>query len=94
VVKGKFFTLSQDLRAQIGALPGIKAFSFVIEDNVLVSANDQQRIANIRGVDSNYPRVNKLAPFIFDGRSEVHDGTVPTALTGLYLANELGLLHS
>ena len=89
--KGKFFSLDEDLLHRLGTLHGISAVSRVIEDNVLLHANDEQQVATLKGVDRNYFKVNDLSPYIYEGNDTVTEGSVPTALIGLQTANQLGI---
>ncbi len=89
--RGKFYSLPPEKIASLKRVNGVETFTFVIEDNVLISSNDVQRIATLKGVDAAYNNVNNLEPYIYDGRSAVHGKPLPTAISGLYIANELGL---
>lgn len=90
-VQGKFFTLPAPTIQALRQTKGVAHLSLVLEDNVLLSANDVQRIATIKGVDAQYPMVNDLRPYIYDGRARVSNTILPTALVGLHIANEMGL---
>lgn len=89
--KGKFFQLSPATFQAVAQTPGVQYAARVLEDNVLLSVNDLQRIATLKGVDENYARVNNLKPYIYAGRERVATQLFPTALVGLHIANELGL---
>ena len=88
---GKFFALSPEKIAAIRAIKGIETVAPVIEDNVLVNTDDEQIVVSLRGVNSDYFKVNNLQPYIAAGRDSVHAGSLPTALVGLHIAARLGL---
>lgn len=90
-VKGKFFALDEQQQQQIQSLDGIRYFSRVIEDNVLLAGNEEQQVATLKGIDQYYFQVNNVKPFIYEGRDSVSAGIVPTAIIGLQIANRLGL---
>lgn len=46
----------------------IKVFSKIIEENALVSYNNQSLIAVIKGVDENYTKINQFDTCVFEGR--------------------------
>lgn len=54
--QGKTFTISQVQLNQINDLDGIISFSKVIEERVILNFNNKNLIANLKGVDQNYPK--------------------------------------
>lgn len=90
-VKGKFFPVSPEERARIQQVKGVKDISYVLEDNVLLNSNDEQRVATVKGVDKNYFAVNNIRPFLIDGSDSVTAYPAPTAIVGMQLHNEMGL---
>lgn len=89
--KGKFFELNPQQMQSITAVKGITAVSRSIEDNVLLTANDETRVATVKGIDRDFFRVNNVRPYIIDGRDSVTAYPLPTAIVGLQVANEMGL---
>lgn len=90
--KGKFFKLEDTKLASIKALPGVAALSYVLEDKVyVITDNNDQNVATIKGIDNNYFKVNNVGPYITDGRDSVVAGDIPTAIIGEQMANRLGL---
>ncbi len=90
-VKGKFFSVDENTFQRLEGIQGITAITKVIEDNVLLNANDGQQVATLKGIEPNYTRVNNIKPFIYDGTDSVTDAGIPTALIGLQIANHLGV---
>lgn len=90
-VKGKFFSLDEEKINQLKEMKGIAALTRVIEDNVLLNANDEQQVATLKGIEGNYTTVNNIQPYIYEGQSSVSEEPVPTALVGLQTINRLGI---
>lgn len=90
-VKGKIFSLNDQQFDQLKAINGITAITKVIEDNVLLSSDEEQKVATLRGIDKNYIKVNDIKPYIIKGIDTVNDSNVPTAIVGNQIANQLGL---
>lgn len=91
VVKGKFFELDNSKLVQLKNINGITAITKVLEDNVLLNANDEQQVAVVKGVEANFLSVNNIKPYISEGAAIVVDHPVPTAIIGLQMANQLGV---
>jgi lipoprotein-releasing system permease protein len=89
--KGKFFSLDEDKLIKIGRIDGVDRISRVIEDQVLLNNEQEQHVATLKGIDRNYLSVNKIRPYIYDGRDSVIESPVPTAILGLHIANQLGM---
>lgn len=89
--KGKFFALDEQQMQKLQSLDGVKAITKVIEDNVLLTSNDEQQVATLKGIDAHYFQVNNVKPYIYEGRDSVSEGTIPTAIIGMQIANRLGL---
>jgi len=91
VDKGKFFDLEDSKLTALKSINGITAITKVLEDNVLLNANDEQQVAVVKGIDASFLRVNNIKPYISEGAATVVDGPVPTAIIGLQMANQLGV---
>lgn len=57
---GKTFTFSEDSEEKLKKIEGIAHFSKIIEERVFLSYRDKNDIAYIKGVDTNYGRVNPI----------------------------------
>ena len=73
VVEGKSFQTADEKLDQLSAIPGVVAWSKVIEENALLKYGDKQYIATIKGVDKNYSQVNNLDSCIIEGRNVLED---------------------
>lgn len=91
LAKGKFFALDAQQLQKLQSLKGVSYYTKVIEDNVLLTGNDEQQVATLKGIDQHYFQVNNVKPYIYEGRDAVSAGTIPTAIIGLQIANRLGL---
>lgn len=54
--KGKSFKITQEELTQLDALKGIASYSKVIEERVILNFDNKHIIANLKGVDENYPK--------------------------------------
>lgn len=89
--KGKFFAIDEQKYVSLQSIDGIAAVTKVIEDNVLLNANDEQQVATLKGIESDYRSVNDLRPYLYDGVDSVTENPIPTAIIGLQTANHLGI---
>ena len=55
---GKSFVFSEEEKTRLEELPGIAAFSEVIEERVFLDFKSKNKMAQIKGVDENYLKVN------------------------------------
>ncbi len=90
--KGKFFSLDEHQLQKIQKTEGVQLFTTVLEDNVLLNSNNEQKVATIKGIDKNYFQINNVKPYIDEGSDSVSgDTAAPTAIVGRQLLNQLGL---
>src|SRR5690606_31473685 len=89
--KGKFFSLNEETIQNLKTIDGISYVSKVIEDNVWLSANDEETIATLKGIDTSYYHVSDFQKYIYTGRNSVIDSPFATTIAGLHIANKLGL---
>jgi lipoprotein-releasing system permease protein len=54
--KGKSFKITQEELAQLDNLENIASYSKVIEERVILNFDNKNIIANLKGVDENYPK--------------------------------------
>lgn len=64
---GKSFILTEDAKEKLNNIEGIAAFSKTIEERVVVSFDDKNYLASIKGVDKNYDKVNSIDSVIVQG---------------------------
>lgn len=90
--KGKFFTIDEQERVRLAGIKGLDKMSYTLEDLVLLYANDEQKVATLKGVDDNWFQVSNLDSYMFEGntRWQAHGETTP-AIVGMGLAAALGI---
>lgn len=91
-VKGKFFNINEEQERKIQLLDGIENISYTLEDMVLLHANDQQKVATLKGVDNKWLKATDLNKYMLDGEAIWQDNVpfVP-ALLGSGIAIALGV---
>lgn len=90
--KGKFFTVTDAQQAAIRKIPGVALMSATLEDMVLLTGSDEQRVATLKGVDDTWFKVSHLDSFMTDGKASwsSQPGYTP-AIMGLGVAIALGI---
>ena len=66
-VSGKSFFISNDQEKQLRATKNLKTYSKIIEERVLFSFNGKQQVTFLKGVDSNFVKVNGVSKKLFSG---------------------------
>jgi lipoprotein-releasing system permease protein len=94
--QGKFFSYSPQLLQQIQQTKGIQFISTCIEDNALVSNGETQIIASVKGIDSQFFKVNNFnQEYIIAGINQLNTNSNnalnPSAIIGNGIANKLGI---
>ena len=59
-VEGKSFFVSPDEQSRLNEIPGLQAFSQVIEERVFLEFKEKHKTAYIKGVDQQYQRVTQI----------------------------------
>ena len=67
-IAGKSFLLSPEQEQKIKNCPGVASYSKIIEERVLFSFDGKQQVAYLKGVDSNFVKVNKASQKLFNGQ--------------------------
>lgn len=105
LVKDLFGTLDADLAVmpQSGAvipqtwgdhladIPGVAAWAPVLEDEVVVRADEAARVATVLGVDARYRVVSQIDRAIVEGAYAVEDSSKTCGCLGLGVRSELAL---
>jgi len=88
--KGKFFEITDNEKAKIEKISGVSLASYSLEDMVLLNADDEQKVATLKGVDENWFKVSRLDSFMVDGQAsfENKNSYVP-AIVGIGVAMSL-----
>jgi len=79
---GKTLQLTVEQKQKIAAWPGITAVSFTVEEKALLKNGDYQALVFIKGVDSNYQKVNNVAGRLTRGKFLLGDADKPAMVMG------------
>jgi lipoprotein-releasing system permease protein len=82
LVEGKAFVPDADTLQRIREIPGVLDISYALEDKALVRYDEQQTIAVVKGVSSNYGEVTGLDSMMVEGNYNLREEPEPTALIG------------
>jgi lipoprotein-releasing system permease protein len=88
---GKSFSISQEQKDRLTALPSIDLISETISETALIEFNDKQTPIQIMGVDSAFAKITQIENIITDGSYEVYDGAFDRAVLGQVLAWKIGI---
>lgn len=88
-VKGKFFTVTEEVLLKIEAVNGVDKLSQCLSDNALVKANNKQAIVTVKGVDDHFNQVTKFDSVIKEGTYLLKEKNNHFAIFGRGVANQL-----
>ena len=93
LVPDKGAVIPQAWGESLNGVPGVASWAPVLEDEVVVRAGDNVRVASILGVDDSYLGVSKISRAIFSGAYLVGDTTsaFTCACLGRGVSDELGI---
>lgn len=89
VARGKTFSLGDDVFADVLSLPGIAAYSEVVEEQVLLQYADRQVVATIKGVDGSYVNITGVDTMLIDGEFALKKGEYDLGVAGYGIAYRL-----
>ncbi|WP_118973325.1 FtsX-like permease family protein [Taibaiella koreensis] len=90
--KGKFFAVTNDQLQRIRRIPGVAIASLTLEDMVLLTGDEEQRVGKLKGVDDNWFKVSHLDSFMTDGEASwPQHGSYTPAIMGLGVSIALGI---
>lgn len=91
--KGKFFRFTPEQQKKIQDIPGVQYVSETIQDMALLSTEQEQKAAIIKGVDSAWFQVSGMDSFIIEGEYDWQNTTSRNtpAIIGLSIANNLSI---
>lgn len=72
-------------------IPGIKAWSKVVEEKALLQNGEAQTIVYLKGVDSQYTEVTTMADYVKVGEFNLGTADQPRAILGVGVESALGL---
>jgi lipoprotein-releasing system permease protein len=92
LVEGKVFTPDSLVLDELKKIPGLIAWSAVLEENAVLKYGDKQYIATIKGVDDSYAKVTGIDRTIFEGQFKLQTGELPYAVVGQGVQYFLGIM--
>jgi lipoprotein-releasing system permease protein len=97
LVEGKTFIPSDEKLLQLAKVPGVAAFTKVVEENALIRYGEKQLPATIKGVDNNYLNVSGLDTMVVEGEFVLNEKGMDYAVIGMgisyYLSVGLGFVN-
>ncbi len=90
-VKGKVFEQSEFPFEKVKQIEGVNSYSAILEDIALISYDDKQFLAKLKGVDENYGKDNRFDTLIVDGNFLLQKGNIDYVILGAGVAYHLGL---
>ncbi|MBA0885381.1 ABC transporter permease [Flavobacterium undicola] len=89
---GKSFFITPEQEEQIKKIDGVFSYSKIIEERVLFTFDNKQEVTYLKGVDSNYSKVNNVNKIIYTGQW-IEDNTYQVVVGfGFVQKLSLGLL--
>ncbi|MDG2433817.1 FtsX-like permease family protein [Flavobacterium sp.] len=67
-VLGKSFLVSPEQEAAINKIEGLASYSKIIEERVLFTFDDKQEVTYLKGVDTNFGKVNDIKKIMYTGQ--------------------------
>ena len=92
--RGKTFALTDSLRNQLKALPGVAIVTEVIEDNALARYQDASKVVTIKGVSDNFVEQNRLDRAMIYGDVVLKDEQRSYAILGQGVQYDLSIAPS
>ena len=89
--EGKVFVPEGDASSWLYDQPEVSTICTVLQENVFISYDGQQRVATAKGVDAIYEEESPLRDHLRDGDFILHRGDVPLACVGAGLAYGMGI---
>ena len=89
--EGKLLRLTPEQETSMARIPGIKAWSKVVEEKALLQNGEAQTIVYLKGVDSQYTEVTTMADYVKVGEFNLGTADKPRAILGVGVESALGL---
>jgi lipoprotein-releasing system permease protein len=87
--QGKILQLTEEQRQKIVAWPGVHVMALTVEEKAILQNGDYRSLAFIKGVDSNYQKVNEVANRLVKGRFLLGTADKPAAVLGVGVESAL-----
>lgn len=90
-VQGKTLVVQDKQLEAIAKIPGVTAFSRVVEEKALLQAGDNQAMVQLKGVDEAYPQLNRIDTLLVNGNYSMGTAEQPQVVLGIGVADALGV---
>ena len=91
-VEGKTFEDDELFIKKLQAIQEVQQVSKCLEEKMLLSFNENQVVATIKGIDSNYDKVTNLSSKLMEGDMDIQaSGDITPIVLGIGLSNRLGV---
>lgn len=87
--RGKTFTPDSSELAQIRQLPGVAYLSLTLEEVAFFEYQDNQDFGILKGVDSNFHKINHIDSTVLEGRYTFRERGREAAVLGIGMRNKL-----
>jgi lipoprotein-releasing system permease protein len=93
-VEGKFFNMQDAPYKKLASIDGVRAVSKVVESRALLVKGDLQAVVIVKGVDSNYSKINNVAKYLKRGQYLMGNKENPILILGIGVEHKLDLFRS
>lgn len=90
-LQGKNFFISPQQESQIKTIDGVASYSKVVEERVLFFFDGKEQVNYLKGVDTNYTKINDVAKSLFNGKWLRHNTAEVVVGYGITQKLSLGL---
>ncbi len=90
-LQGKNFFISPQQESQIKSIDGVASYSKVVEERVLFFFDGKEQVTYLKGVDTNYTKINDVAKNLFNGKWLRHNTAEVVVGYGISQKLSLGL---
>lgn len=88
---GKTMRASPEQLRQLAALPGVMAYTGVVEEKALLQNGENQTVATLKAADQQYRYVTGVADYLVRGEFELGTADEPRLILGVGLEGALGV---
>lgn len=88
---GKSVPCEDEVLGRIRSHESVESFFPVVQEKVFITYDGARSIATIKGVDTLYQHNDPVTSGITEGRFDLYDGEIPSAIVGRTLARQMGI---
>ena len=90
----KFTQFTNSQFSAISQIPGVNYASGIVEQKAIITRNTEQAVVLVKGVDSNYSRINKVNQYLKRGEFSVGNIDSPKLVLGIGVEEKLLLFNT